>query len=73
MNSTPGQYKIFHIHQTYIVTIVTEYMYTNHHVCRSHNQVLSSFMTYHRVCANGCHMWSRNFLPFCTIWLYPRF
>jgi len=46
-------------------------------VCRNHNPVLSSCMTYQRVCnksnTTGAIMWSRNCLPFRSTWVQPRF
>jgi hypothetical protein len=42
-----------------------------------YNIVLSSFMTYHRVCNKSntmvCHMWSRNCLPCPSTWVHPLF
>jgi len=46
-------------------------------VCRNHNPILSSYMTYHLICNNsvndGCHMWSRNCLPFQITWVQYAF
>ena len=45
----------------------------HHRICNGEDHVLSSIMTYHRVCNQRYHQWSMNCLPFLSTWVHLRF